>query len=835
VDTTHPISLNSAEWPTNLLSIVKQILKEPPRPMNETKFKFDISNTAAQHNWNILQQYANLGEALIADKNSPLRYGSEFRSTTSLEKVFNCHPLWPRFKSILTHGIQFPLAPLTNEIRRKDTIEALAYGNHKGAHTHQEFFNQLLQKDVKHGYSLVIPISAVLKIKGALLAPLNIAEQFTISEFGEVVQTQRLTHNQSKVFSASNTSVNSRVNKDALQDCMYGHMIVRLVHYIVALRLREPDQIILMQKTDYKSAYRRAHLHWETAIQTLTRVDENIAQIALRATFGGAPNPNEWGIISESICDLANAILNDDNWDPDIIHSPFQKLVPPDMFEEAEVPIAPGLPMIVNPPLAPYAKSDVYLDDDVTITTASPENAKRARAGVLLAMHVAGRPNLVEGEPIPRQELPSLPKLAAEGRLEEVKVILGWTIDTRRLLIKLPQHKYIAWEESIAQILRDGFTTHKALQTLVGRLTHLSLIMQLILHFLSRLRFLESKSSNRRKVTISPPIANDLKLAQEFLLKAHKGIDMNLLTFRKPTHIYRADACPWGIGGFSIHGRAWRWEIPENMRFRASLNMLEHVASTIGPWVDIIESNLPASSCILSMTDSTSSNGWLKKSNFMEQHENESQTKGKRLLARQHALRLMHNDVKEYSQWFPGKENDVADSLSRDFHLDHVTLTSLLHHFLPDQTPSNFHIKRLPSEIVSWLSAWLLSMPEGAPSREIRRRSTIAHGAAGRNFLHRYKYRTTHSSNNSNHPPELGSFRSSPNRSGKATLARHMVGPWLRQLVDMPWTVWHRPSGIINTTTLDATTPANLAAFYRDSTRAIKMRTRQLSNKKPSQ
>jgi len=151
--------------------------------------------------------------------------------------------------------------------------------------------------------------------------------------------------------------------------------------------------------------------------------------------------------------------------------------------------------------------------------------------------------------------------------------------------------------------------------------------MQPILHFLSRLRYPERKSSNRRKVTIPPPIIEDLQLSLKFLSNAHSGMNMNLLTFRKPTHISRADACPWSIGSFSIHGRAWRWELSDHLRFRVTLIMLEHVASMIGSWIDILENNLPPlSSILLSMTDSTFSNVWLKKSNFMEADENESHT-----------------------------------------------------------------------------------------------------------------------------------------------------------------------------------------------------------------
>lgn len=292
------------------------------------------------------------------------------------------------------------------------------------------------------------------------MSPLNVQDQNTIDEEGNVIPSQRLTHNQSKTYKASGTSINSRVIVELLQDCMYGHMILRLVHYIVALRLHYPTLRILLQKTDYKSAYRRAHLSWETAIQTITKIDKDLAQIALQATFGGAPNPNEWGLVSESICDLANAIMNDPDWDPSTVYSPFQDLLPEDEFLPDDIPIAQALPMIVNPPLAPHAKNDVYIDDDVTVCT--EDNADRARGGTLLAMHVFRRPN-EEVEPIKRLKLPSLVKLKGEGRLEERKMILGWIIDTRRLLIILPDHKYKAWDNSIVQILDSGESTYKDL------------------------------------------------------------------------------------------------------------------------------------------------------------------------------------------------------------------------------------------------------------------------------------------------------------------------------------------------------------------------------------
>lgn len=139
-------------------------------------------------------------------------------------------------EKVLTQGIMFPLSPLSPEIRAADLAECLAFGNYKGVKTYSNYFNKLMDADVTHGYSLVLPLSAAVLIPNALMAPLNIIEQNTITEHGEIVTKKRLIHNQSRVFIASGTSVNGRVDKDILQDCMYGHTIMRMVHYILALR-----------------------------------------------------------------------------------------------------------------------------------------------------------------------------------------------------------------------------------------------------------------------------------------------------------------------------------------------------------------------------------------------------------------------------------------------------------------------------------------------------------------------------------------------------------------------------------------------------------------------
>jgi hypothetical protein len=57
-------------------------------------------------------------------------------------------------------------------------------------------------------------------------------------------------------------------------------------------------------------------------------IEIGILIMMLQLSFGRKPSPYEWGVISETICDLANAILHNDSWDPDNLSAPNQYLIP---------------------------------------------------------------------------------------------------------------------------------------------------------------------------------------------------------------------------------------------------------------------------------------------------------------------------------------------------------------------------------------------------------------------------------------------------------------------------------------------------------------------------
>jgi hypothetical protein len=161
-----------------------------------------------------------------------------------------------------------------------------------------------------------------------------------------------------------------------------------------------------------------------------------------------------------------------------------------------------------------------------------------------------------------------------------------------------------------------------------------------------------------------------------FLDLANRGIPINNIVFRKPSKIYRSDASEFGLGGYNItSGSAWRFELPVDCRLRTSLNSLEFIACVITIWVDILNQEINPEDCILSQTDSTSANGWLRKSNFSDSDEEATQLTTARHLAKL----IIDSQSCIYSQWFGGADNVVSDALSRDFHLsDNLLMLSNL-------------------------------------------------------------------------------------------------------------------------------------------------------------
>ena len=199
---------------------------------------------------------------------------------------------------------------------------------------------------------------------------------------------------------------------------------------------------------------------------------------------------------------------------------------------------------------------------------------------------------LAGDEPVKRDDPLSLSKLLEEGTLAEQFVLLGWKVNLRLLSLSLPRDKFLAWSQDIAAIIKAKKTTFQALDSVVGRLNHAATPLTLARYFMNRIRRAahRNESEDRQKTNkkikwLGKSVLADFQLFLDYFLpKLHEGISLNLLTFRRPTHIFWSDACPSGMGGFSHHsGKAWRFEIPSEFLQAVNKlnNLLEFIASVI--------------------------------------------------------------------------------------------------------------------------------------------------------------------------------------------------------------------------------------------------------------
>jgi hypothetical protein len=309
---------------------------------------------------------------------------------------------------------------------------------------------------------------------------------------------------------------------------------------------------------------------------------------------------------------------------------------------------------------------------------------------------------------------------------------------------------------------------------------------------------------------------------------------MNLLTYRVPTHIYRSDACEHCLGGYSATGNAWRWEIPTHLQDRAHISLLEFLGCIIGPWIDIIEGALPANSITLAMSDSTNAAGWLRKSNFTPEGEDDATTNAKLIAARKHASLHINAKATCYSQWFPGKQNIVSDCLSRDFHIPADQLTQLLLIAIPEQIPPNFRIRPLPLEISSWLRLLLGKIPAKTRPATQRKTSELSHGLVGSDFSSALNTRKIQEWRNSNAGNESLSCQPLHKLCATPFTLKTMLKPWLQAQSVIPWTTWHRPSGMITASTRGSTMMDKRAQSFFASTKVTKPTTNRLLGKKRS-
>jgi hypothetical protein len=227
--------------------------------------------------------------------------------------------------------------------------------------------------------------------------------------------------------------------------------------------------------------------------------------------------------------------------------------------------------------------------------------------------------------------------------------------------------------------------------------------------------------------------------------------------------------------------------------------------------VDLFHGVLEPEDCLLSQTDSSSASGWLRKSNFADKVDENIQLTTTRKLANL----LIESDCNLYSQWFPGDNNAITDSLSRDFHIPDAHLSFLLESHVPEQAPFGLKILPLPPDIISWLTCLLHSQPQ---KEQWLRESTQSKFMLGLDSNCIYNPLDCHLTHTLTTSPVIKNLKfSAPllNPSEKADFVlEHILAPSSQIQSKPPWTMWLRPFDWPVDQTLILTTTKNLHTFY---------------------
>jgi hypothetical protein len=838
------------------LDRLRTVTSAPAPTPASPSVKFDTSSHAMKHNSRLLKESDyNLEKLFLANSGTTLDYGSEFRPINQLRQVMGGHPQFEELVTVLTHGMDYRFHRELDEANRlEELVGMLERGNHKSSEAEPEQVNRLLAKDVTHGFSLPILPETVPLLVDALVQPFGLAQQFTLNESGERIVKWRLTQDLSFSLTDDERSVNARIDMDLYNEMIYGWCLSRLIHYIVALRMKYPTSKIFIAKYDYSDAYRRVNHSAKAAVQSIA-VFDGVAYVALRLTFGGSPNPPTWCLFSEMVTDLANEITSCAEWDPTTLRSPTQTVTPiPREVAEGE-PFAPGLQTAVEVPVLSTSKTDGFIDDLIQVFLDTPENRERGAHCVPLAVHATSRPHAGDEEPIPRRSLLGEAKLLAEGTPAELQIVLGWLVATRSLLVSLPDDKFESWVTDLQAMIDSKRTTYGDLDSMVGRLNHAAFLIPLARHFLNRLRNrIQRSQPQKQEITLSREEISDMILWVTFLETANKGISMNRLTIRQPTRICLSDSCPFGVAGYSIGGRAWRIRIPASSplygdgRFN---NVFEFLGSAVTVWLEVLD--CPESSeCILALGDSTSALGWIHRSGRVK--DDSMSYCAIQAIARHLATLLLHSNHCLATQHLKGDYNVVADLLSysgtvrgkpHPLASDHPPddiLTQRFHSHLASQIPANFKILPLPSAILSWATQ-VLQIAESSLIRARRKemKPKTGSGDVGSTSAAKEGCRLTPSS--LLYPAGDKNFSSGHSWDSTATqtgiktanLPATVRDQWYRALCAVPQAVWLRRCGTITNKVPFTSRAAQTCALHCGLCSVpLKIPTPPLSGKRPS-
>ena len=354
----------------------------------------------------------------------------------------------------------------------------------------------------------------------------------------------------------------------------------------------------------------------------------------------------------------------------------------------------------------------------------------KAREAAAIALELLFRPSS-NNEEVKRNTILSLKKLLAEGGQEEIRVILGWLINSREWNIKIPHEKAIRWMSDIDELIEKGLhrrkVTRKEIESVLGKANEASFIVKELRFFFSRLRYRLKIAIRYGRAFLQPGEIEDLQLIRKTIeILSKKGRSLNHVSMTIPSLFLKQDASTSvGIGGFMDLGYGWRIIFHPEILELFHINTLEHMAGVANIWmaIKLLDINGDGNGMkFLDQSDNMTAIAWMLRSTYFEK-ENRPEAILREIMARHLATLLFQSDTGTYLQHIKGIDNIIADILSRNRNLSNNDIRTLISQEAEEfLNKTNFELKMtdVPEEIISWIESLVLKMMhlKGLPRKQ---------------------------------------------------------------------------------------------------------------------
>lgn len=427
------------------------------------------------------------------------------------------------------------------------------YGNHPGALSNSNDIEKCLAKDHRKRYAFALPGWIEPFMLHTRISPLSVI----LKEGKKPRVIADLSHRPIYVVIDTNTGLPQRVYGDAINDIIdvdeeyfigYVNTFRDHLDWIYRLRLTYPYEPIYLSCDDVSGAFKHVDLHPDCVAAHAHLSPEQKLIYNLTLIFGSAASPPNWAIFGDAKCALADFLQSDygqqyrldppsfimdialEPYDPP--EEPLCQVEPTERHKPVEYSLRPS-----NEIVREIKPQSIFVDDSIHADTKT--YIERVLWASIQALF------MLLPETVQRPEVLSREKLV---NYSECMVILGLTIDTRRMMVAIPEAKL----ERIRSSIRDHWTpTHSKFSPiqaaeLLGLTRHVSLAISWLPFFTASLQssLTEAIIAHRK----------DAGLAARIWSKYVKAHDAHRIRFKqeqlekeksKVQHFWRGRKQPW--------------------------------------------------------------------------------------------------------------------------------------------------------------------------------------------------------------------------------------------------------------------------------------------------